>query len=267
MPDGSLRVWRQRARAFQPNRPAKHRDNKMNRSQRSILTNQECEACFAIIRMPSRRRGLAKVRTAAFEADCTDNSRATTTQIGSINCIWSTGSSRMRRHDPLHHGDEALLVRLAETGHGFQMGRSRRSLHLAQQRGAGWGQAAELRPTIMACGCAINKATRLQPLKRSRGRRAIQRDVSGQGRLIGGSALRERGEEAVLQRRDLERCTPFLEQGDVDLMQPPDQVTRPLLERPQAFGLSASCCHPVRSSARCCAACMNLKLSMPRKLV
>jgi hypothetical protein len=103
----------------------------------------------------------------------------------------------------------------------------------------------------MARDRAIDKATRLQALKRPCRRRAIERDICGQGCLIGGSMFREGGKKAVLQRRDLEGRAFFLEQGDVDLMQPPDQVTRPLLERPRAFGFRrASSGHQIAPGAR-----------------
>src|SRR5262245_31040864 len=95
---------------------------------------------------------------------------------------------------------------------------------------------------------AIDKASRLQALKCPRCRGAIERDVRGQGRLIGGSTFRERGKKAVLQWRNLESRAFFLEQGDVYLVQPPDQIPRPLLERPRAFGFrGASSNHQIAS--------------------
>src|ERR1700751_5478227 len=102
----------------------------------------------------------------------------------------------------------------------------------------------------MARGGAIDKATRLESLKRPSRCRAIKRDVRGQGRLIGGSAFCKRSKQAVLQWRDLEGRAFFLEQGNVDLGQPPDQVTRPLLERPWAFGLRASSGHQIAPKPR-----------------
>jgi hypothetical protein len=43
--------------------------------------------------------------------------------------------------------------------------------------------------------------------------------------------------KAVLQRSDVEGRAFLLEQRDVDLMQPPDQKSRPLPERPRIAAL------------------------------
>ena len=79
----------------------------------------------------------------------------------------------------------------------------------------------------------IDKAARLQALKCTGRGRAIERDVGGERRLVRGSAPGQRRQQAILQRRDLEACSSLLEQRDMDLVQPPDQIAGPLLQRPQ----------------------------------
>jgi hypothetical protein len=181
--------------------------------------------------------------TAAFEAGCTDNSRGMGGLTGRRHRISVSGASG---HDLLHHGYEALLVGLAEVGHGLKMSPPCRLLHLAQQRSTRPGQAACLRPAVMASFRAIDKATRLQSLECSRRRRSVEGDVGGQCRLVGGSTVRKRCKKTILQRRDFEGRALFLKQGDVDLVQTPDQVTRPFLERPRAFSLCCGpCCHRI----------------------
>ena len=79
---------------------------------------------------------------------------------------------------------------------------------------------------------AVDKVTRLQPLQRAGRSGAIERDIRRQRALVGGSALRQSRQQAILQRGDLEGRALLLEQGDMDLMQPPDKVTGTLLQRP-----------------------------------
>lgn len=97
-------------------------DHEINASRRAIVTSSKCEACFAFIRTrpPARPldcswlpllRQIAQIIIAG-DADGS----------WSINRLGHAGSPRARRHNLLHHGDEALLVRFAQIGHGFQMG-------------------------------------------------------------------------------------------------------------------------------------------------
>ena len=167
---------------------------------------------------------------AVFEADCTECNRLTVRR-------GSSGRRRIRlhgarHHNLLHHGNEALLISLAQISHRLKMGFPRRPFHFPQQRGARPGQTANLRAAIATLNRAVDKAARLQALKRTGGRRAIERDIGRQRALIGGSALRQSRKQAILQRRNIEGSAFLLKQGDMDLMKPPDQVTGTLLERP-----------------------------------
>jgi hypothetical protein len=85
---------------------------------------------------------------------------------------------------------------------------------------------------------AFDKFTGLQPLKRAGGGGAIEHYLRRQRGLIGGSAPGQRGQKAVLQRREIKGRASFLEQRHVDLMQPPDQKSRPFLQRPVTSALS-----------------------------
>ncbi len=136
------------------------------------------------------------------------------------------------RDDLLHHGNEALLISLAQIGDRLEMSGTRRHFHLPQQRGAGFGKPAKLRAAVSLMNGACDKAARLQALKRSRGGRAIECHVGRQRGLVGRSTFRERREKTVLKRSDLKTGAGLLEQRDVDLMQPPDQEAGALFERP-----------------------------------
>jgi hypothetical protein len=170
------------------------------------------------------------------------------------------------RHDPLHHGDEPLLVSLTEVSHRLAVGGTSRRFHFAEQSCSGFCQPANLRPAVPVVDRALDKVTGLQPLKCACGRCAIERDIIRQRCLVGGSALRQGGEKAILQRRDLKSSTALVEQRDVNLVQPPDQKSRPLVERPGITGLSrrlpghlqSLCPNPY---------CMNLMQSMARMLL
>ena len=109
---------------------------------------------------------------------------------------------------------------------------ARRCLHLAQQARACLGQPANLRPAIPAVNGAIDKLARLQALKRAGGCGAIEGHVSRKCRLISGSTPGQSGKQTILERGDLEGSAFLLEERDVDLMQPPDQKSRPLPQRP-----------------------------------
>jgi hypothetical protein len=140
-------------------------------------------------------------------------------------------------HDPLHHGDQPFLVRLTKIGYRLTVCGASRCFHSAEQGRSGLCQSANLRPAVPMVDRTLNKVTGLQPLKGACCRCAIERDIVGQRGLVGGSALRQGGEKAVLQRRNLKRSAALLEQRDVNLVQPPDQKSRPLVERPGFTGL------------------------------
>ena len=246
MPDRYRRPPQLRKHGFRPQQhSAKRRGSRDNSSPAHVVTTFNAKHAS---HSPGRIRASAAPRpfeAAVFEADCTDYNRRPIRSGRSIKRSGRTGKPGARRYNLLHDGNKALLVCLAQAAHRLKMGQPGRFLHPAQQRGTGTGQAAGLRPPIVSRDRAIDKATGLQSFKRPSCRRAIECDVSGQRRLIGGSALGQRGEQAVLQRRDLEGRAFLLEQGDVDLVHPPDQITWSILERPRAFGLRASSGHQV----------------------
>jgi hypothetical protein len=117
------------------------------------------------------------------------------------------------------------------------MCRTRGRLDLAQQARAGLGQPAHLRPAIPAMHGAFDKFAGLQTLKRAGSGGAIEHDLRRQRRLIGGSTSGQRGQKAVLQRRKVKGGSFLLKQRNMDLMQPPDQKSRPFLQRPGASAL------------------------------
>src|ERR1700675_4122935 len=164
------------------------------------------------------------------------------------------------RHDPLHHSDETFLVSLTEVGHRLTVGGASRRFHFAEQYCTGSCQPANLRPAVPVVDRALDKVTGLQTLKCACGRCAIERDIISQRRLVGGSALRQGGEKAILQRRDLKTSAALVEQRDVNLVQPPDQKSRPLVERPGITGLSRWLAGHLQSLCPC-PCCMNLMQS------
>lgn len=101
----------------------------------------------------------------------------------------------------------------------FDLGEKGRSLR---------GQFAQPRPAVPVVDGALDEVAGRQSFKRPGCRRPVQRDIGGQCGLIGGFAHRKRRKQAVLQRRHLELAAGFLEQRDVNLMQAPDQKSRPL---------------------------------------
>jgi hypothetical protein len=186
--------------------------------------------------------------------------------VGSIESGRSVFLIGACRHDPLHHGDEALLVSLTEVGHRLTVCGASRRFHAAEQYCSGSCQPANLRPAIPVVDRALDKVTGLQSLKCACRRCPIERDIISQSRLVGGSALRQGREKAILQRRNLKGSAALLEQRDVNLVQPPDQKSRPLAERPGITGLS----HWLRGHLQSlcpCPCCMNLMQSMARMLL
>jgi len=170
------------------------------------------------------------------------------------------------RHDPLHHGDEAFLVSLTEVGHRLTVRGASLRFHAAEQYCSGFCQPANLRPAVPGVDRALDKATGLQTLKCACGRCAIERDIISQRRLVRGSALRKGREKAILQRRNLKSSAALVEQRDVNLVQPPDQKSRPLVERPGITGLSRWLPGHLQSLYPC-PCCMNLMQSMARMLL
>jgi hypothetical protein len=79
---------------------------------------------------------------------------------------------------------------------------------------------------------ALDKFTGLQALKGAGGRGSVEGDIRRQRGLVGGFAPGERGKKTILQRGDIEGSAFLLKQRDMDLMQSPDQKSRPLPERP-----------------------------------
>lgn len=176
------------------------------------------------------------IKAAVFEAPCTDYSLQASSRLpaagSSIGRAIGWLAHRARRHDFLHHGDEPFPIRFAQIGHRLKMSAARCPFHLAKQRGARFREPAALCPAIVIVNGTLDKMTQLQALERTCRGGAVKRDIRGQGRLVGSSAFRERGEKTILQRRDFKNRAFLLEQRDMDLMQPPYQEARTLLERP-----------------------------------
>lgn len=103
-----------------------------------------------------------------------------------------------------------------------------RGLDFGEKCSAGRRQLAESGATVLVVDGSFDKLSGGQALQCSRGRRPIQGNIGRQCGLIGSFPGRKRGKQAVLQRRDLEFAACFLEQRYMDLMQPPDQKSRPL---------------------------------------
>jgi len=104
----------------------------------------------------------------------------------------------------------------------------RRGLDFCQKRCSRRGQFTEPRAAVLIIYGSLNKIAGGQSLECSGCCRPVQRDIGRQCGLIGRFPHRKRGKQAVLQRRDLEFAARFLEQRDMDLMQPPDQKSRSL---------------------------------------
>jgi hypothetical protein len=190
-----------------------------------------------VLRIAGRASGLRRRRfsgLAAFEARCTDCKRRIDAPRTAPSRAGRRGllSGGTCSHDALHHRDEPLLLRLAQVRHGVAVRGARRRLHLAQQACACPGQPANLRPAIPAVNGALDKLARLQALKRAGGCGAIEGHVSRKCRLISSSTPGQSGKQTILQRGDLEGSAFLLEERDMDLMQPPDQKSRPLPQRP-----------------------------------
>ena len=101
-------------------------------------------------------------------------------------------------------------------------------LDLRKERCARRRQFAEPRATVILVDGSFDQMPGSEPLQRARCGRAIKRNIGRQGGLIGGSADGERRKQAVLQRRHLEFAACLLEECDVDLVDSPDQKSRPL---------------------------------------
>src|SRR6266699_3784270 len=80
------------------------------------------------------------------------------------------------------------------------------------------------------------------------------------------SAVRQGREKAVLQRRNLESCASLLKKRDVNLVQPPDQKSRPLVERPGIAALLRWLLGHHQPLCPC-PSCTNLMQSMARLLL
>jgi hypothetical protein len=135
--------------------------------------------------------------------------------------------------DLLHHRNEALLVCLAQVGHGLKMSGTNRHFHLSKQLRSSLCEPAQLCPAISPVDGALDKLAQLQPLKCTGGRGAIESDIRRQSCLVGGSALRQSREQAILQRRDLKGGASLLEQGNMDLMKAPQQKAGTPIEWPR----------------------------------
>jgi len=103
-----------------------------------------------------------------------------------------------------------------------------RCLDFCQKCGSSPGQFAEPRAAVFTVHGSLDKLAGGQSLQRPGCRRPVQRDIGRQCGLISGFPRRKRRKQAILKWRDLEFAACFLEQGDMDLMQPADQKSRSL---------------------------------------
>ena len=117
-----------------------------------------------------------------------------------------------------------LVVRLA-----------RRRFHVGQHGSTGAGQSAHLRATILPRGGALDQSALVQALQRTRYGGPVKRNVRRQRRLVGEAAKRERGQQAVLNRCDIELSTDGCEKGNVDLMQPSCEEAGAFSKRPGSW--------------------------------
>ena len=140
----------------------------------------------------------------------------------------STVTIRVCGDNALHHVNERGLLPLTQIIERGAVGGLRRGFDFCQKRRSCRGQFAEPCATVLIIDGSLDKIAGGQSLERSGGRRPVQRDIGRQCGLIGGFPRSKRREQAVLQRRDLEFAARFLEQRDMDLVQPPDQKSRPL---------------------------------------
>jgi len=202
----------------------------------NAVLSAKCEVCFAIpcgrrqSRMPAGfERRLFRQAAQILAA------RSRPMSVRSCRGVALPGAPN---HNLLHHRNKLFLLSPAEAFERLMMRRTRRGLDPAQQALAGFGQPAHLRPPIPAMHGAFDKFAGLQPLERACRGGAIKHHFRRQRRLVGGSTSRERRQKAVLQRRQVEGRALLLKQGDMNLVQPPDQKSRPLLQRPGAAALS-----------------------------
>lgn len=128
------------------------------------------------------------------------------------------------RADEMHEGlDEA------RTGAGRQgidrafVRPAGRAFHLDEQPFAGRRREDMLQPTILLALKASNEPALGQARHDIGERRPVDADFLGKGSLLQAGPGRDRGQDAVLHRRDLEVGALLDEQGEMDLMQPPDQ--------------------------------------------
>jgi hypothetical protein len=89
--------------------------------------NTKYTSQYALVRLP---RGRVPA-FAAFEAACTDSSRPPVVRP-SIDRQCRFEPAGIGGHDLLHHGDEALLIGLAEIGYRLKVSLARGHLHLPQ---------------------------------------------------------------------------------------------------------------------------------------
>jgi hypothetical protein len=140
----------------------------------------------------------------------------------------STVTIRVCGDNALHHVNERGLLPLTQIIERGAVRGPRRRLDFCQKCCSRRGQFAEPGAAVLVIDGPFHKIAGRQSLQRSGRRRPVQRDIGRQCGLIGRFPHRKRGKQAVLQRRDLEFAARFLEQRDMDLMQPPDQKSRSL---------------------------------------
>ena len=123
----------------------------------------------------------------------------------------STVAIRVCRNNALHHVDECGLLPLAQISSVARCAaRADASIFARSAVPDGVNLQSRARRSSSSDG-PFDKIAGGQPLERAGRRRPVQRDIGRQCGLIGGFADRERGKQAVLQRRDLEFAARLLE--------------------------------------------------------
>jgi hypothetical protein len=160
----------------------------------------------------------------------TDHKLCSLSQNGGTAHLVEQGSSAVAIgvacDNALHHPDEVSLLAGGQIGDRGLMRGPRRGFDLAEKGLSRRRQSAEPRASVVLVDGAFDEITSGEALQRAGRRRPIQCDIGRQSGLIGGFPDRECRKQAVLQRRDLEPAAGFLEQRNVDLVQPADQEPR-----------------------------------------
>lgn len=134
--------------------------------------------------------------------------------------------------DLFHELRQNLPLRRRENSHGRFVSPSCGTGHGVMNFNSFRRQSAPLRTAVGRGDRSADETPSLKAPERPRGRRSVQSNSISQGGLIGLDAGHQLRQQAVLKRRDAEYGTFLAEEADVYLMQPPDQKSGALCQRP-----------------------------------